>query len=78
MVVLRTDIDDNGHGRLHQNDGRLNYGREAIEEAYYTLHLWRGAYPSFGIQHINNLGYYRTGIKSRQAGAHEFNRASSY
>jgi len=38
-------------------DGRLNYGRENIIEAYYTAHLWRGFYPSFGVQHINNPGY---------------------
>ena len=37
----------------------MNYGRETIEEAYYTLHLWRGAYPSIGVQHINNPGYNR-------------------
>jgi high affinity Mn2+ porin len=40
-------------------DGRLNYGRENIEEGYYTLHVWRGIYPSFGLQHINNPGYNR-------------------
>ena len=40
-------------------DGRLTYGRENILEAYYTLHLWRGIYPSFGLQHINNPGYNR-------------------
>jgi carbohydrate-selective porin OprB len=40
-------------------DGRLNYGRENIEEMYYTLHLWRGIYPSFDLQHINNPGYNR-------------------
>jgi carbohydrate-selective porin OprB len=40
-------------------DGRLNYGRENIIETYYTLHLWRGIYPSFGLQHINNPGYNR-------------------
>ncbi|HEX4536925.1 MAG TPA: carbohydrate porin [Candidatus Acidoferrum sp.] len=40
-------------------DGRLSYGRETIEEAYYTLHLWRGFYPSVGVQHINNPGYNR-------------------
>jgi high affinity Mn2+ porin len=27
-----------------------------MEEAYYTMHLWRGAYRSFGLQHINNPG----------------------
>jgi len=40
-------------------DGRLNYGRENIIESYYTLHLWRGMYPSFGVQQINNPGYNR-------------------
>jgi high affinity Mn2+ porin len=40
-------------------DGRLNYGRENIVESYYTLHVWRGIYPSFGVQHINNPGYNR-------------------
>ena len=40
-------------------DGRLNYGRENIFETYYTLHVWRGVYPSFGLQHINNPGYDR-------------------
>jgi high affinity Mn2+ porin len=40
-------------------DGRLNYGRENILEAYYTLHLWKGFYPAVGVQHINNPGYNR-------------------
>jgi high affinity Mn2+ porin len=40
-------------------DGRLNYGRENIIETYYTLHVWRGIYPSLGLQHINNPGYNR-------------------
>jgi carbohydrate-selective porin OprB len=40
-------------------DGRLNYGRENIIETYYTLHVGRGIYPSFGLQHINNPGYNR-------------------
>jgi hypothetical protein len=40
-------------------DGRLNYGRETIEETYYTFHLWRGIYPSFDLQHVNNPGYNR-------------------
>jgi len=47
-----------GYGFL-LGDGRLRYGRETIEEAYYTLHLWRGFYPSVGVQHINNPGYNR-------------------
>ena len=40
-------------------DGRLNYGRENMVEAYYTLHLWRGIYPSLDLQHVNNPGYNR-------------------
>ncbi len=40
-------------------DGRLNYDRENILETYYTLHAWRGAYPSFGIQYVKNPGYNR-------------------
>jgi hypothetical protein len=40
-------------------DGRLTYGRENIIETYYTLHLWRGAYPSFGFQYVANPGYNR-------------------
>ena len=40
-------------------DGRLNYGREHIVETYYTLHVWRGIYPSLGLQHISNPGYNR-------------------
>src|SRR4029077_19930234 len=38
-------------------DGRLNYGRENILETYYTLHAWRGVYPSFGLQYVANPGY---------------------
>ncbi|HVP65400.1 MAG TPA: carbohydrate porin [candidate division Zixibacteria bacterium] len=40
-------------------DGNLNYGRENIVEMYYTLHLWRGLFFSFDLQHINNPGYNR-------------------
>jgi high affinity Mn2+ porin len=40
-------------------DGRLNYGRENIVETYYTLHAWRGAYPSFGLQYVDHPGYNR-------------------
>jgi hypothetical protein len=38
-------------------DGGLTYGRETIEEAFYDAHVWRGAYFSFDIQHVNNPGY---------------------
>jgi hypothetical protein len=47
-----------GNGFL-LGDGRLRYGRETIFEGYYTFHAWRGFYPSFGMQHINNPGYNR-------------------
>lgn len=40
-------------------DGRLNYGRENIEEVYYTLHVWRGLYIAPDLQYINNPGYNR-------------------
>ena len=40
-------------------DGFLTYGRETIEEAYYTAHLWRGVFASVDLQHINNPGYNR-------------------
>lgn len=40
-------------------DGRLNYGREAIFESYYTAHVWRGLFAGPDLQHINNPGYNR-------------------
>ena len=40
-------------------DGRLNYGRENIVETYYTLHVWRGFYPSLGFQYVDHPGYNR-------------------
>jgi hypothetical protein len=40
-------------------DGRLNYGRENIVEAYYTWHAWKGLFYSLDIHHINNPGYNR-------------------
>ena len=47
-----------GYGFL-LGDGRLNYGRENIVEAYYTMHVWRGFYPSFGFQYVDHPGYNR-------------------
>jgi len=38
-------------------DGALTYGRERVFEAYYTAHLWRGAFASFDLQHVTNPGY---------------------
>jgi hypothetical protein len=61
----------NGISRVHQQylalggvgfllgDGNLNYGRENIVEAYYSLHVWRGVFASLDAQHINNPGYNR-------------------
>lgn len=40
-------------------DGKLNYGRENILESYYTLHAWRGIFPSVGLQYAVNPGYNR-------------------
>jgi high affinity Mn2+ porin len=40
-------------------DGKLNYGRENILESYYTLHAWRGIFPSVGLQYMVNPGYNR-------------------
>jgi high affinity Mn2+ porin len=49
---------DGGLGFL-LGDGGLDYGRENIFEAYYTVHAWRGIYLAPGVQHINNPGYNR-------------------
>lgn len=38
-------------------DGGLIYGRETIEEAFYDMHIWRGAYVSADFQYVNNPGY---------------------
>ena len=40
-------------------DGQLNYGREKIFETFYTVHLWRGVFGAFDVQHLNNPGYNR-------------------
>lgn len=40
-------------------DGALSYGRENIEEAYYTAQVWSGVFASFDLQHIDNPGYNR-------------------
>lgn len=40
-------------------DGGLNYGRENILETYYNVHVWRGIYTAFDLQHVNNPGYNR-------------------
>jgi carbohydrate-selective porin OprB len=40
-------------------DGALTYGRENIVEGYYALHVCRGVFTSFDLQHINNPGYNR-------------------
>ena len=40
-------------------DGELNYGKEKIFETFYTVHVWRGIFGAFDLQHINNPGYNR-------------------
>jgi len=40
-------------------DGALDYGRENLVEAYYTIHHWRGIYSGAGLQFIANPGYNR-------------------
>src|ERR1700676_3890258 len=38
-------------------DGRLNYAREDILEGFYTLHAWKGFFPSAGLQYAVHPGY---------------------
>ena len=38
-------------------DGKLNYAREDIVEAYYNLHTWRGLYYALDAQYIAHPGY---------------------
>jgi high affinity Mn2+ porin len=38
-------------------DGKLNYAREDILEAYYNLHTWRGVYYSLDLQYVDHPGY---------------------
>jgi hypothetical protein len=38
-------------------DGNLRYGRENILEAYYNVHVWRGAFVAGDVQFITNPGY---------------------
>ncbi len=40
-------------------DGALNYGRETIEEFFYTAHVWRGVFLAADVQHVNNPGMNR-------------------
>ena len=40
-------------------DGRLNYGREQIGEAYYVLHLAAGLSLGFDVQRIVHPAYNR-------------------
>jgi len=49
---------DGGLGFL-LGDGALQYGRETIEEAFYTAHVWRGLYVAADMQHVNNPGMNR-------------------
>ncbi|MGH9711971.1 MAG: carbohydrate porin [Candidatus Acidiferrales bacterium] len=38
-------------------DGALTYGPEKIFEGFYTVHMWRGLFGAFDLQHVNNPGY---------------------
>jgi high affinity Mn2+ porin len=38
-------------------DGRLNYAREDIVEAYYNLHSWRGVFYALDAQYVTHPGY---------------------
>ena len=38
-------------------DGRLNYAREDIVEAYYNYHAWKGVYYAFDEQFVAHPGY---------------------
>jgi high affinity Mn2+ porin len=40
-------------------DGRLNYGREAVSETYYTAHIVSGLYLAVQLSVVNNPGYNR-------------------
>jgi high affinity Mn2+ porin len=40
-------------------DGALDYGRETIEEVFYTAHVWRGLFLGADVQHVNNPGMNR-------------------
>jgi high affinity Mn2+ porin len=59
--ISRDHRDYLAHGGLGflLGDGKLNYGRENIAEAFYTLHLWRGIYPSLDLQYVDHPGYNR-------------------
>ena len=52
----RTYLALGGEGFL-LGDGKLNYGREDIVEAYYTAQVHRGVFPAFDVQLIENPGY---------------------
>jgi hypothetical protein len=49
---------DGGLGFL-LGDGRLDYGRENIEESYYNWHIHSGLYGAIQLTHIDNPGYNR-------------------
>jgi carbohydrate-selective porin OprB len=40
-------------------DGALAYGRETVEELYYTAHAYRGVYPALDVQRVENPGFNR-------------------
>jgi len=47
---------DGGLGFILGDRG-LTYGRENIEEVFYTVHAWRGLFFAFDLQHVNDPGY---------------------
>ena len=49
---------DGGLGFL-LGDGALTYGRENIEEAFYTAHVWRGLFVAADLQHVVHPGMNR-------------------
>ena len=48
-----------GHGGLGflLGEGKLNYAREDIVEAYYNYHLWKGVYYALDEQFVAHPGY---------------------
>ncbi|HET9087752.1 MAG TPA: carbohydrate porin [Acidobacteriaceae bacterium] len=49
-------LKDGGLGFI-LGDGKLNYAREDIVEAYYNVHAWRGVYYAIGNFFIEHPGY---------------------
>jgi high affinity Mn2+ porin len=57
--VHQTFLNAGGLGIL-VGDGKLPHpGGEYILEAYYKINIWRSAFATFDLQHINNPAYNR-------------------